>query len=121
MNRLFIELYLDEDVDVLVADLVRARGFQVITTQEAGQVSEGDVEQLADAVSQQKTLLTYNRVDFEMLAQQYFAAGQTHHGIIIAVRRLPYEIARRLLTILNHVTADEMENQVRYIWLRHFR
>ena len=27
MSRLFIELFLDEDVDVLVADLVRARGF----------------------------------------------------------------------------------------------
>jgi hypothetical protein len=28
MNRLFVELYLDEDVDVLVADLVSARGFK---------------------------------------------------------------------------------------------
>ena len=36
MSRLFIELYLDEDVDVLVAGLTRARGFQTITTQEAG-------------------------------------------------------------------------------------
>ena len=27
MSRLFIELYLDEDVDVLVAGLIRARGF----------------------------------------------------------------------------------------------
>jgi len=35
--------------------------------------------------------------------------------MITAVRRSPYEIARRLLTILNHVTADEMENQVRDI------
>jgi hypothetical protein len=38
MNRLFIELYLDEDVDVFIADLVRARGFKAITTQEAGQI-----------------------------------------------------------------------------------
>jgi hypothetical protein len=27
VNKLFIELYLDEDVSVLVADLLRARGF----------------------------------------------------------------------------------------------
>jgi hypothetical protein len=106
---------MDEDVDVLVADLVRARGFQVTTTQEAGQVSNGDAEQLAYAVSQQKTLLTHNRVHFETLAQQYSAAGHMHYGIIIAMRRPSYEIARRLLTLLNHVTADEMENQVRYI------
>jgi hypothetical protein len=36
MSRLFIELYLDEDVSVLVAKLVRALGFEAITTQEAG-------------------------------------------------------------------------------------
>jgi len=115
VSRLFIELYLDEDVDVLVAGLVRARGFHAITTQEAGQIRNNDAEQLAYAVNQQKTLLTHNRADFEALAQQYLTTGQTHYGIIIAVRRLPYEIVRRLLTILNHVTADEMENQLRYI------
>ena len=32
MNDLFIFLYLDEDVDVLVAQLIRARGFEVTTT-----------------------------------------------------------------------------------------
>jgi predicted nuclease of predicted toxin-antitoxin system len=115
VSRLFIELYLDEDVDVLVAGLVRARGFHAITMQEAGQIRNNDAEQLAYTVNQQKTLLTHNRADFEALAQQYLTTGQTHYGIIIAVRRLPYEIVRRLLTILNHVTADEMENQLRYI------
>ena len=115
MSRLFIELYLDEDVDVLIAQLIRARGFVVITTQEAGQLRNSDAEQLAYTVSQHKTLLTHNRVDFEALAQTYFAAGQPHDGIIFAVRRPPREIARRLLHILNSVTAEEMQNQVRYI------
>ncbi|MBI3302323.1 MAG: DUF5615 family PIN-like protein [Deltaproteobacteria bacterium] len=115
MSRLFIELYLDEDVDVLIADLVRARSFPALTTQEAGQTGKGDAEQLAYAGDQQKTILTHNRTDFESLAQQYFAARQAHYGIIIAARRSPYEIVRRLLTILNQVTADEMENQLRYI------
>jgi hypothetical protein len=31
------------------------------------------------------------------------------------VRRSPQEIAARLLVILNDTTADEMENQLRYI------
>lgn len=38
-----------------------------------------------------------------------------HYGIIIAVRRPPAELANRLLIILNHITADEMINQIRYI------
>lgn len=115
MTRLFIELYLDEDVSVLVADLVRARGFRAITTREAGQLHASDADQLTYAVSQQKTFLTHNRADFEALAQAYFVSGQTHYGIIIAVRHPPYEIVRRLLLILNQVTADEMQNQLRYI------
>ena len=115
MSRLFIDLYLDEDVDVLVADLVQARGFAVSTTQEAGQIGNNDTEQLAYAVSQHKTLLTHNRTHFEALAQQYLEAGQRHYGIIIAVRCSPYEMVRRLLILLNHVTADAMENQLRYI------
>jgi len=115
MSRLFIELYLDEDVDVLIAQLIRARGFAVVTTQEAGQLWNSDAAQLAYAVSQHKTLLTHNRVHFEALAQTYFAAGQPHDGVIIAVRRPPRDIARRLLRIFNSVTAEEMQNHVRYI------
>jgi predicted nuclease of predicted toxin-antitoxin system len=115
VTQLFIELYLDEDVSVLVADVVRARGFIAITTREAGQLHANDADQLAYAVSQQKTLLTHNRDDFETLSQTYFATGQPHSGIIIAVRHPPYELVRRLLLILNQVTADEMQDQLRYI------
>jgi hypothetical protein len=115
VSQLFIELYLDEDVDVLVAELIRARGFVVLTTREAGQLGNDDATQLAYAVSQQKTFFTHNRTDFETLAQSYFAAGQTHYGIIIAVRHDPYELVRRLLVILNQVTADEIQDQLRYI------
>jgi predicted nuclease of predicted toxin-antitoxin system len=115
MNRLFIELYLDEDVSVLVAALLHGRGFVATTTRDAGLLQNTDVEQLAYAVSQKKTFLTHNRDDFEALAEQYTETGQKHYGIILAVRHPPYEIVRRLMRILNHVTADEMENQVRYI------
>ena len=38
MTTLFIELYLDEDVNVLVAALLRARGFTALTTREVGQL-----------------------------------------------------------------------------------
>jgi predicted nuclease of predicted toxin-antitoxin system len=115
MNRLFIELYLDEDVDVLVADLLRARGFAATTTRDARNLQASDANQLAYAVAEQKTLLTHNRADFEALAQTHFATAQSHCGIIIAVRHPPHEIVRRLLLILNQVTADEMQDQIRYI------
>jgi hypothetical protein len=55
MMRLFIELYTDEDVDVLIADLLRARGFSVLTTRDAGRLYATDEEQLAFAGGAQIT------------------------------------------------------------------
>ena len=115
MKSLFICLYLDEDVHVLVADLLNAKGFDVLTTRDAGQLQASDEEQLAYAISQKRAFLTHNRSDFEALTQSYFDAERKHYGVILAFRRSPQEIVRRLLLILNRVTADEMENQVRYI------
>jgi len=46
-THLFIGLYLDEDVDVLVGELLRARGFVALTTQEAGRLASNDDEQFS--------------------------------------------------------------------------
>lgn len=113
--RLFIELYLDEDMDVQVATLLRARGFTAISTREAGQLGKDDADQLQYASAHGYAFITHNRADFEALARTYFTEGREHFGIIIAVRHSPQEIVRRLLLILNAVTADEMRNAVRYI------
>jgi predicted nuclease of predicted toxin-antitoxin system len=115
VNELFVALYLDEDIDVLLADLLRSREYDVLTTQEAGQIRKSDPEQLAFAVSQGRAIVTHNRDDFAELARAYAEAGQEHFGIILAIRRSPYDIARRLMVILDQVTADEMQNQLRYI------
>lgn len=114
-GHLFIGLYLDEDVDVLVAELLRARGFVALTTQVAGRLGSNDDEQLSYAISEQKALLTHNRTDFETRATASHAPARKHYGIIIATRHNAHELVRRLLLILNSTTADEMENQVRYI------
>ena len=112
---MFIRIYTDEDVDVRAAEMVTARGFDALTTRDAGNLQLDDDEQLAFAASAGRALLTHNRIDFERLAQTYFAENRAHGGIIIAVRRPVGEIVRRLLVILNHVTDAEMKNQVRYI------
>lgn len=95
--------------------MVRAKGFDVTTARDAGQLRISDAEQLAYAVSQERALVTHNRSDFEALVQSYFSTDQSHYGVILAVRRPPQEVAKRLLAILNNVTADELQNQVRYI------
>ena len=74
-----------------------------------------DPEQLAYAVERDLCIVTHNRDDFEELHRRYLATGRNHSGIIIAIRRPPYEIADRLMRLLNRFTADEMRNQLLYI------
>lgn len=41
---LFIELYLDEDVSVLLSELLRGRGFIAVTTRDAEMLGKSDRE-----------------------------------------------------------------------------
>jgi predicted nuclease of predicted toxin-antitoxin system len=115
VSKLFVELYLDEDVDVLVAELLKKRGYSVMTARDADRLGYEDPEQLAYAIGKQRALFTHNRVDFEQLGLAYFERAEDHFGIILAARRSPYELVNRLLHLLNEVTADELKNQVRYL------
>jgi predicted nuclease of predicted toxin-antitoxin system len=80
VTRLFITLYADEDVDVLVADLMRARGFDMLTTREAQRLHATDEEQLAFAASEGRAILTHNRADFRIAASNLYRYGETPCG-----------------------------------------
>ena len=78
-------------------------------------MNKPDSEQLAYAVERGFCVVTHNREDFQELHLQFIAANRDHAGIIVAVRRRPYEVARRLVLLLDRITADEMRNQLLYI------
>jgi hypothetical protein len=115
VSDLFAQVYLDEDVSIVVALMLRSRHFNSVTTIEAGNGGCSDEEQLAHATSTGFVLLTHNRVHFEQLAAAYAKTSKQHAGIIIAVRRTESEILKRLLPLLNQFAADEFVNEVRYI------
>jgi Domain of unknown function (DUF5615) len=115
VNELFIKIYLDEDVDVLIGEIIRSKGFHSVSTSEAERKGESDSSQMEYAVSLEYAVVTHNRVDYELLAQKYFADEKEHFGIIISVQRPPQEIVEKLLNILDDLTADEMKNQIIYI------
>ena len=74
-----------------------------------------DPEQLAYAAEQGLCDVTHNRRHSQELHRQYLAADRDHAGIVIAVRKRPYEVWARLREVLNTLTADEMRNQLLYI------
>ncbi|HLX11228.1 MAG TPA: DUF5615 family PIN-like protein [Bacteroidota bacterium] len=60
-------LYLDEDVNVLLVALLRARNIEVTSTLEQSNLGKSDREQLDYCIRSERILLTHNRVDFEKL------------------------------------------------------
>jgi hypothetical protein len=112
---LFAKVYVDEDIDVLVATLLLAQGIDATTTRAQGMLGKSDSEQLAYAASVERCLLTHNRVDFERLHLQYVADGREHSGIIIAPKKSAYEIVQRVSILLDTLTADEIANQLLYV------
>lgn len=114
MTRLFAAVYLDEDVSVVVADMLEARGFSAVTTRDAGRQGATDTEQLEYAARHDRILVTHNRVDFEELHRLYLAKGRENWGIIVLGRRRPGMLVANLLKLLNRFTADEFRNQLLY-------
>lgn len=91
-----INLYLDENVNILLATLLHARNINVITTLESNMLGTGDEEQLEFATNKNAAIVTHNRVDFEKLYRKYTELNRTHSGIIILIRRDVYLMARKL-------------------------
>lgn len=112
--KVFASLYTDEDIANLVATLLRTRGLDVLTTIDAGMIGLSDAEQLAYATSDDRCLLTHNRVDYERLHLDYMQMKKTHSGIIVTPQNSAYEVAKRVGILLNALTADEIFNQLLY-------
>jgi Domain of unknown function (DUF5615) len=108
-------LHCDEDVSVVLAAMLRARGFTVTTARDSGQLGRSDEEQLAFAASAGSVLVTHNRVDFERLHGRWLEAGRRHSGIIIARRRLPAELGGRLGRLLVRLPAEDFADQLFYV------
>ena len=112
---LYVHLYFDEDVPLQIVNNLRNRDLDVLSFRDANMAGSPDDEQMLYAVSQRRAIVTHNRADFEAQHRKFIEGGLKHYGIIIAKRRKPEEVVAKLLEILDSVTADEMENQLRYI------
>jgi hypothetical protein len=109
-TSLFVKLYTDADVHGKLARLVRQHGFDAVSAYEVGNGGLDDPEQLAYAVSQRRAIVTCNIRHFAPLFDAYWQAGQEHYGIIVSAQLPIGEMLRRVLLLLNSVSADEMRN-----------
>jgi predicted nuclease of predicted toxin-antitoxin system len=116
---LFIRLYLDEDVQKRVAPALRLRGFDAVNAQELHRKGLSDEEQLRLSVAEGRTIFTYNTSDFLKLHLDWLRLAKEHAGIIVSDQLPIGEVTRRLLNLINQVSADEIHNQI--YWLQAFK
>lgn len=114
-----IYLYIDEDVRVLLADILRMRGYKALHVLEAGRAGRSDEEQLEYAVQKKMTILTHNIRDFVKLAQTYSKLKKEHYGIVLSAQ-IPFkELLKRTLHFLALNSREDVKNSL--IWLQDYK
>ena len=109
-----MKLYLDEAVPVVLARQLRLRGFDVLTTQEAGRLGSSDPEQLEFAAAEGRVIVSYDH-DFYELGRIWFLEGRQHSGIVIAHDYRPEELRRLInlcLNLFDRETEESMANAI---------
>jgi predicted nuclease of predicted toxin-antitoxin system len=78
---------LDEHINPAVAIQLRRTGYDATSIHETEHLGLLDSGVLELAAAQHRALVTYNIVDFEALAAQWFARGLSHSGIVLVHER----------------------------------
>lgn len=106
-----VQVYLDEDVSVLLSELLKCRNIDSITARDIGMLGKTDEEHLIQAISLKRIFITHNRVDFEQLFTDFVFRNIQHFGIIVLTRKRDvYTAAHRLVKLLsqNKIINDQL-------------
>lgn len=101
-----MKLLLDEQISGKVADRLRKQGHDAVaTTADAALRGLSDPDLFNAAQQQKRTVVTYNRADFEAIVRDHAANGQNHHGLVIVhPGRFPgWEFARLTKALVKQV------------------
>lgn len=107
-----IRLYLDEGVQVAVAEQMRNRGIDVITARDLAVLGDSDINHLQRASDMGRVLCTF---DYDFL--RLHTEGVSHTGIVIAQQAVTTvgDWVRGLELICGVLTAEDMNNRVEYL------
>ena len=94
-------LYLDENIDSLLAQMLQRLGHDVLTTQQAGQRGASDNDQIAFAAGTLRAIVTYDRRDYRRLATEWAESAQPHSGIVVASGGTPQQLRTWILDMFD--------------------
>lgn len=109
------KLLLDEQIWVYLATLLREQGFDAYHVTEAGLGNTPDPVILEEAVKNHQAVVTFNIKDFIPLAHEYMTEGKEHYGIVVSNEIPQGELKKRVIKLLESVSAEELKNMVRFL------
>ena len=119
MNRASIKLLLDEHIWEGLAGALTQRDYDVVHLNDTEHRGIDDESLLAFATAQGRAVLTYNVRHFVPLIRLWYEAAREHAGVILSVQLPPSELMRQVERLLVTLSADELQNTVR--WLQEFK
>lgn len=110
-----IALYLDEHVQITLAEGLRLRGVDVMTTQETGNHSLCDEDQLAFALKEGRALLSFNKRHFAKIHYEWMNKMKSHAGIILSDQLAVGVLIRRLMKLYVSLSREDIQNRLEYL------
>ena len=109
------KLLLDEHIWAYLATLLREQGFDVVHVNEVDFDATPDDKIMAYAVGEHRAVVTFNIKHYIPFSIQYYEDGKEHYGVVVSKEISRGELKRRVTTLLENVTAEELMNAVRFL------
>jgi hypothetical protein len=110
-----LALYLDEHVQSALAEALRARGVDLLTTQEAKNIGLDDAGQLSFAAENRRSLFSYDKRHFARIHYEWMIKKRQHAGIILSDQLAIGPLLRRLMKLHFSLNNQDMINRLEYL------
>lgn len=111
-----IRLYLDEDtLSRALISALTARNVDILSAHVAGLISVPDEEHLRFAASVGRALFTFNIRDYGRLHTEWLSIDRHHAGIIVSDQVQVGQLIRRLLRLLDGLSAIDMRDRLEFL------
>jgi len=113
-----VKVLLDEMYPATLAEALESLGIEAVTAVGEGLAGLSDDDLFEEAVREGRVLLTENVSDFSRIAAQRLAAGEHHHGLLIALSsrfsRRPKGV-RDIASAVRSIAVGELEDRTVYV------
>jgi hypothetical protein len=110
-----LSFYLDENIQAALADALKTRGIDALTTNQAGNIGAEDIQQLVYAAEKGRTIISYNKRDFAMIHYEWMRNGKSHAGIVLSDQLPIGVILRRLMKLYYSLKPEDIKNTLEYL------